>query len=292
MSFFQLDTHEVQLSVAGRSDTGQKRADNQDDFLVADLSHSGDGSVLRPESAAQGTHVSGQFAVGQKGALLIVADGMGGGGGALASRLATTWVYDAVLTAWSAERSPTPDRFAALLRQALEQANARIHTQATSDSELRGMGTTTTAVGVLDGYLHLAHVGDSRAYLLRAGQAVQLTRDQSMVQALIDAGTMTEEQAEASTHRSVILQALGIAPTVKVELSYKDVQRGDIVLLCSDGLSRVVRREEIASVVAHADELAGACDRLISLANERGGPDNITVVLARLDGAGLAQPQL
>ena len=174
-----------------------------------------------------------------------------------------------------------------MLRGSVERANDLIHQQSVNNPDFKGMGTTATAVGVLDGFLYLAQVGDSRAYLVRAGQAVQLTRDQSMVQALIDSGTLTEEEAEQSNHRSVILQALGAKPDVSVDLTYQEARRGDVVILCSDGLSRLVRRDEIAQAFARSDDLVGVCDELVALANERGGPDNITVVLARLDGAGL-----
>ena len=116
---------------------------------------------------------------------------------------------------------------------------------------------------------------------------MQLTRDQSMVQALIDSGTLTEEEAEQSNHRSVILQALGAKPEIAVDLTYQEARRGDVVVLCSDGLSRLVRRDEIAHAFARSDDLVALCDELVGLANERGGPDNITVVAARLDGAGL-----
>ena len=289
MNAFDFSAAPIHVRVYGRSDPGRQRAENQDDFLVADLSAAaGDGCLLRPEGCAAGDLALREFVLGPKGALILVADGMGGAAaGALASRLAATFIHQQLSAVWSAERNHAPQRFAGLLRNAVERANDLIHQQSVSNPDFKGMGTTATAVGVLDGFLYLAQVGDSRAYLVRRGQAVQLTRDQSMVQALIDSGTLTEEEAEQSNHRSVILQALGAKPEIAVDLTYQEARRGDVVVLCSDGLSRLVRRDEIAHAFARSDDLVALCDELVGLANERGGPDNITVVAARLDGAGL-----
>jgi protein phosphatase len=149
------------------------------------------------------------------------------------------------------------------------------------------MGTTTTAAGVLNDHLYLTQVGDSRAYLIRGGEAHQLTKDQSLMQRLVEAGELTEEEAAHSERRNIILQALGPDPKVKVDLTHQEVRRGDVLVLCSDGLSGQVKKEEIAGIITSSPDLSAACDRLIALANERGGPDNITVVVARFDGDGL-----
>jgi protein phosphatase len=133
----------------------------------------------------------------------------------------------------------------------------------------------------------LTQVGDSRAYLIRGGQAHQITKDQSLMQRLVEAGELTEEEAAQSERRNIILQALGPDPKVKVDLTHQEVRRGDVLVLCSDGLSGQVKKEEIAKIVTEAKDLSAACDRLIALANERGGPDNITAVIARFDGDGL-----
>ena len=149
------------------------------------------------------------------------------------------------------------------------------------------MGTTTTAAGVLNDHLYLTQVGDSRAYLIRNGQAHQITKDQSLMQRLVEAGELTEEEAAQSERRNIILQALGPDPKVKVDLTHQEVRRRDVLVLCSDGLSGQVKKEEIAQVVSTTPDLSAACDKLIAMANERGGPDNITVVIARFDGDGL-----
>jgi PPM family protein phosphatase len=291
LTAFDFGARPIHVAVFGRSDAGRRRAENQDDFLVADLSAGdGDGCLIRPEGVGGAGPSLRQFDLGPRGALILVADGMGGAvAGGLASRLAATFIHQNLAAAWSAERNRSPQRFAALLREAVENANSRIHQQSVDNPDFHGMGTTATAVGLLDGFLYLAQVGDSRAYMLRNGDAIQLTRDQSMVQALIESGTLTEEEAEASGHRSVILQALGAKPQVEVDLTFQEARRGDTLILCSDGLTRLVRREELAQMVAGTEDLVTLCDRLIGLANERGGPDNITVVIARLDGEGLQE---
>ena len=154
------------------------------------------------------------------------------------------------------------------------------------------MGTTVTAAGVFGDQLYLTQIGDSRGYLVRNGSAIQLTQDQSLMQRLVDAGELTQEEAEQSERRNIILQALGPDPRVKVDLSHQVLRRGDTLLICSDGLSGLVKREEFADMVAAHADLPSLCTALIDLANERGGPDNITVVAVRFDGEGLPEPRL
>jgi hypothetical protein len=143
---------------------------------------------------------------------------------------------------------------------------------------------------VLGDTVYLAQVGDSRAYLVRAGVAQQITKDQSLMQKLVEAGELTPEEAEQSERRNIILQALGPEPNIKVDLTAQQLRRGDILVLCSDGLSGQVRAEEIATVVTEEKDLVMACKRLIDRANDVGGPDNITVIAARFDGDALIPP--
>src|SRR5437762_7513641 len=192
-----------------------------------------------------------------------------------------------MVRAWGTGREVTAQRAAYRLKEAVEVANEQIHAYAATHPEVRGMGTATTAVGVLADHFFLTQVGDSRAYLIRSGAAVQLTRDQSLMQRLVEAGELTEEEAARSERRNIILQALGPDAKVKVDLTHQQLRQGDVLVLCSDGLSGQVRKEEIAEIAGGASDLQAACDRLIALANGRGGPDNITVVLARFDGDGL-----
>jgi protein phosphatase len=149
------------------------------------------------------------------------------------------------------------------------------------------MGTTVTAAALVDDYLFFAQVGDSRAYVLRSGQLVQLTRDQSLVNQLIEAGQLTEEEAETFEHNNIILQALGTADTVQVDLTFCELRRGDTLLLCSDGLSGMVRFEDIREVLLTTPEPIDACKVLTERANQAGGHDNITVIVVQFDGEGL-----
>jgi PPM family protein phosphatase len=271
----------VQVSVFGKTDLGRSREHNEDTFLVADLS-TGNAS-LHPEVRLH--------EVGPRGSLFMVADGMGGAAaGELASAMAADLIYRHLATVWAADDDASPERFAYRMREAVELANQQIYAYAREHPEVRGMGTTVTAAGVNGDDLYLAQIGDSRAYLVRNGEAIQLTKDQSLMQRLVDAGELTEEEAEQSERRNIILQALGPDPRVKVDLTHQTLRRGDTLIICSDGLSGLVRREEFRDMVADHPELSDLCAGLIDLANERGGPDNITVVAAHFEGEGLPEP--
>jgi PPM family protein phosphatase len=271
----------VKVSVFGKTDLGRTREHNEDTFLVADLS-TGNAS-LHPEVRLH--------EVGPRGSLFMVADGMGGAAaGELASAMAADLIYRHLATVWAADEDASADRFAYRMKEAVELANQQIYTYAREHPEVRGMGTTVTAAGINGDELYLAQIGDSRAYLVRNGEAIQLTKDQSLMQRLVDAGELTEEEAEQSERRNIILQALGPDPRVKVDLTHQTLRRGDTLIICSDGLSGLVRREEFPAIVAQEPELADLCSALIDLANARGGPDNITVVAAHFEGEGLPEP--
>jgi serine/threonine protein phosphatase PrpC len=272
----------IRVEVFAKTDLGRTRDHNEDRFLVADLTR-GEAS-LQPAVRAH--------EIGERGSLFVVADGMGGAAaGELASEMATDTIYQQMIRTWGSERELTAQRFAYRLKEAVEVANEHIHGYASTHPEVRGMGTTTTAVGVLADHFFLTQVGDSRAYLIRNGTAVQLTKDQSLMQRLVEAGELTEEEAAKSERRNIILQALGPDVRVKVDLTHQEVRRGDILALCSDGLSGQVKKEEIAEIATRERDLSTACDKLIALANQRGGPDNITIVLARFLGDGLRPPE-
>lgn len=268
----------VTVHVFGRTDVGRTRTHNEDAFVVADLST--DRATLHPEVR---TH-----AVGPLGTLFMVADGMGGAAaGEIASQLAIETVLRILREHWTPAPRHDAATFAATLRRAAEEANAAIHAYAVKHPENRGMGSTATIAGLLDDTLFLAQVGDSRGYLLRDGVARQITKDQSLVQRLIDAGELTEEEAERSDRRNIILQALGPEALVRIDLTHQRVRHGDTLVLCSDGLTGELRGDDIARVVtAQADPMA-ACKELIDLANAHGGKDNITVIVARVDGEAL-----
>jgi PPM family protein phosphatase len=271
----------VRVSVFGKTDLGRTREHNEDTFLVADLS-TGNAS-LQPEVR--------HHEVGPRGSIFIVADGMGGAAaGELASAMAADLIYRHMATAWASDPASTAERFAYRMKEAVDLANAQIYSYAREHPEVRGMGTTVTAAGVLGNDLYLTQIGDSRAYLVRGTEAIQLTKDQSLMQRLVDAGELTEDEAEQSERRNIILQALGPDPRVKVDLTYQSIGRGDTLILCSDGLSGLVRREEFATLAGQYSDPPALCSALIDLANARGGPDNITVITALFEGEGLPEP--
>jgi protein phosphatase len=268
----------VRVSVFGKTDLGLTRDHNEDTFLVADLS-AGNAS-LQPDVR--------DHEVGPRGSLFMVADGMGGAAaGELASAMAAEVIYGHLSSTWTQDEDVSAARFAYRMKEAVELANQRIYLYAREHPDVRGMGTTVTAAGVFGDELYLTQIGDSRGYLIRNGETFQLTRDQSLTQRLVDAGELTEEEAEQSERRNIILQALGPDPRVKVDLSHQQLRRDDTLILCSDGLSGLVRREEFAQLVESSPDLPTLCSALIDLANERGGPDNVTVVAVRFDGEGL-----
>jgi serine/threonine protein phosphatase PrpC len=271
----------IVVHVFGRTDVGRTREHNEDAFVVADLT--ANRATLHPDVR---THISGEL-----GSLFMVADGMGGAAaGEIASAMAVDVVLRELERLWIDASRHDAAAFAQALKRATAAANAEINAFATQHPEYRGMGTTATIAGLLGDTLYLAQVGDSRGYLIREGVARQLTKDQSLMQKLVEAGELTEEEAEHSERRNIILQALGPETSVKVDLTHQVVRRGDVLVLCSDGLSGQVGKDEIASIVSEEHDLVAVCKRLVDRANENGGPDNITVIAARFDGDGLEVP--
>ena len=266
---------EIRVRLFGRTDVGQIREHNEDNFLVADLTRRSRG-LLETER---------EQLVGEWGTLLGVCDGMGGAAaGEIASQLAVDIIYEKLI---QGDPPRQHDDLARRLVHAVEEAGIRIFNEARADRTRRGMGTTSTIAAVMDSRLFIAQVGDSRAYVLRGDRLVQVSRDQSLVNQLIEAGQLTEEEAETFEHNNIILQALGTAETVQVDLTYVDLQRGDRLLLCSDGLSGMVRADELREVLIAAKEPLEACRELTDRANRAGGHDNITVIVAEFDGPGL-----
>jgi protein phosphatase len=206
--------------------------------------------------------------------VFVVADGMGGAqAGEVASRMAIETFEEGL------PGSGTPEgRLAELVRD----ANQRIYDRSRAEHGRAGMGTTLTAAYLADGDLAIAHVGDSRAYLLRDGQLTRLTQDHSLVDELVRQGKLTEAQAAEHPQRSIITRALGPEPEVEVDTFSYPMQVGDVLLLCSDGLTSMVSEVRVAEILRGAATLDEAADRLIDEANEAGGRDNITVVLSRL----------
>jgi protein phosphatase len=261
---------------------GRTREHNEDAFVVADLTRGN--ATLQPEVR---THT-----VGDRGSLFMVADGMGGAAaGEIASAKAIEVVLNELMVDTGDTTAPDKEAFATALKRATAAANAQIHNFALEHPEYRGMGTTATIAAVLGDSVYLAQVGDSRGYIVRDGVARQITKDQSLMQKLIEAGEITEEEAEQSERRNIILQALGPEANIKVDLTHQQVRTGDVLILCSDGLSGQVKTEEIARIATEERDLMTVCKRLIDRANENGGPDNITVIAVRFDGEGLTVPE-
>ncbi len=255
------------VSVAARTDIGRVRKKNEDAFVVADL---GNGATLEGEA-----HV--RFDVGERGVLLAVSDGMGG---AQSGEIASALVVETLTRAMARSPADQP-RDDAWMNDAIQSAHQAV--QKAGASEHKKMGATLTAVFVHAGAATIAEVGDSRAYLLRAGVLTRLTHDQSLVQTLLDSGAIDQAQAEISPHRGVILQAMGHERDVKVAMGRLELRDRDFLLICSDGLTGLVTDDEIREVLEGARPEAVA-SQLVDMANERGGGDNITVVVAGIGG--------
>ena len=208
--------------------------------------------------------------------LFVVADGMGGAqAGEVASRMAVETMERGLPDG----DGPAQDRLA----DRVEEANVSIHEQSQTDRERAGMGTTVTAAYIGEEEAAIAHVGDSRAYLLRDGGLRKLTRDHSLVDELIASGKLTEEEARTHPQKSVITRALGPEPHVEVDRQTVPLRHGDVFLLCSDGLTTMLEESEVAGILTTAPTLEQAGRALVAAANEAGGRDNITVILFRVE---------
>ncbi len=220
-----------------------------------------------------------------RGVLLVVADGMGGhSAGEVASQMAV----DIIGRLYYQSQGDAQ----AALRDAVSEANRRIFAAAAEDEAKRGMGTTCTALAIRAGEALVAHVGDSRCYMVRGGDIYQLTEDHSAVMEMVRQGLISKEEARVHEDKNVILRALGTTPEVEVATAEPfAVGEGDRLLLCSDGLHDLVTDEEIGRALAGAEDLHAACQQLIELAKSRGGHDNITVGILGVVPAGTASAE-
>lgn len=259
----------VHVSVAAKSDVGRVRGNNEDAFLITDLTHGGprvaEGAVARID-------------VGDKGVLLVVSDGMGG---EQAGEVASALVVEAFARALAWEPAHLPP--VAQLKHAVAKAHLDV-AEASRRRGREGMGATLTAVHVFGRAAYVAEIGDSRAYLLRSGRIRQLTRDQTLAQLLTDAGALESEMAKSSPMKNVLAQAMGHGSAVQVALGKLVLRDRDCLLLCSDGLTGALTDEDIRNEILASKSLDAACERLVSKANENGGEDNITVVIAGVSG--------
>jgi protein phosphatase len=270
------------VELYAKSDVGRVRRGNEDNFLVLDLSSSqtwtGADGTPPPQNL---TH----FDLGDKGLVLVVSDGMGGAlAGDVASRMAVDSVRQMLTGEGDTSCDPNLD-LVECLKNATHYANTAIHLRSQEDSRCAGMGATFTGAAVRGDSLDLVQVGDSRGYVIRKDQIRLATKDQSLVQQLVDVGQISESEAETHMFRNVILQALGAQTELTPATARIQLRKGDVLLLCSDGLSGKLRNEEIRQIVAESGkDLGAACAALVAAANDRGGEDNITVVLARFSG--------
>ena len=269
----------VWVDFAARTDVGKVRQHNEDQFLLAKLAKAM--RVFATSLPADDAIRLGD----DRGALLVVADGMGGhAAGERASALAINTIEGFVLNSlqWFFRLDVGEETFLLQeLREALKQADRTLVDWGEIEPGLAGMGTTLTLAFSVDDRLFLGHAGDSRAYLYRAGELEQLTRDHTLVQAMVDAGLMTPGQARQDRRRHLVTNALGgPTPGVYAEFDKLALLDGDTILLCTDGLTGPVEDAQIAAVLAERPEPEDACDALIDLALARGAPDNVTVAVA------------
>jgi serine/threonine protein phosphatase PrpC len=271
----------LSIAVCGLSDVGLIRQNNEDSFLITDVT-----TGLRTADAAELTH-----AIGERGSLLIVADGMGGAeAGEVASQMAVDLVARLFFDQLSTKVSIEPETFVETLKYSVQEANHIVFEEGRANAQLKGMGTTLTAAAIHGESIFFAQLGDSRAYLIRNGFITQMTRDQSLVAQLVASGSLSPEEAKLHPQRNVILQALGVQPQVDVIISAAELRKGDRVVMCSDGLSGKLEAEEIKEVLETWLEPKTACQHLVQLARERGGEDNITVIVAAFSGDALTDP--
>lgn len=243
----------MKVGVGARTDVGLLREGNEDAYLAEDV-------------------------------LFAVADGMGGH---LAGDVASSITVDALRERAAEEPPADPDALAGLLYR----ANTAIFERARHDPSLHGMGTTCTALMIGAEEAHIAHVGDSRAYLLRNGSLSQLTQDHTLVNRMVQEGKLRSEDAERHPQRSVLTRALGVDPEVKIDTQSLDTKEGDRLLLCSDGLTSMVDTDSIAEALRSEKDPQSAADHLVEIAIAAGGEDNVTVVVLDLTTEGVVVPR-
>ena len=277
------------VEVHAKTDVGRVRRGNEDNFLLLDLTA---GRAWSGSDGAESPDDMREFQLGGSGLVLVVSDGMGGAlAGDVASRMAIEAVRDVLLEKNNDGDGCEDDAsLVDCLKHATLEANKNIHYKSLEDSRCSGMGATLTGAAIKDDKLDLVQVGDSRAYVMRGQQIRLATKDQSLVQQLVDVGQISEAEAETHMFRNVILQALGAQNELTPATARIQLRDGDMLLLCSDGLSGKLRNDDIRQIVADAGDLSAACSALVAEANNRGGEDNITVVLARFSGDDLRDP--
>lgn len=240
------------MKAYAKTDVGSKRSMNQDFFYCNEI------------------------AIGSFHNLFIVADGMGGHkAGDHASKLCVENMVESIEK--SSHKTPVT-----IFEEAVNIANEKIFNEANEHLEFDGMGTTMVACTILDQTMYIANIGDSRLYLLRENLS-QITNDHSLVEELVKQGNITESEARVHPQKNIITRALGTDMQVNADYFEVTVEKGDIILLCSDGLSNMLDDEDMAYIIEHSDTLEEAGTALVEQANRNGGDDNITVVLVQID---------
>ena len=279
------------IELHAKSDVGRVRRGNEDNFLLLDLSSS---NTWTGSDGPEAPEKLRRIELKDKGVVFVVSDGMGGAlAGDVASRMAVETVREMLVGSEDGSTAGCDDSMPLVecLRNATVYANLAIHHKSQEDTRCSGMGATFTGAAIRGDMLDLVQVGDSRAYLMRGDEIKLATKDQSLVQQLVDVGQISEQEAETHMFRNVILQALGAQSELTPASCRIKLKQGDLLLLCSDGLSGKLRAEDMSAIIAEADgDLAAASTGLIAEANNRGGEDNITVVLARFTGGDLEKP--
>lgn len=238
------------LKLVGRTDVGIVRDNNQDSYTMCELEN---GAVLA-----------------------VLCDGMGGAAeGAFASSEAVKVIKERVTERYNGSMSDISVK--SLMMSAVESANKHIYDLSLTDKKYEGMGTTVVALLVSGSYVYIVHAGDSRAYRLTSEEITQLTRDHSVVQRMLENGEITAEEAADHPSRHIITRALGVDNEIRTDFCQESFDDGDVILLCSDGLSNFVSDEEILRI-SQEENFYGFADKLVNLANKNGGADNITVV--------------
>jgi PPM family protein phosphatase len=271
----------LDVAAFGLTDIGCVRESNEDQFLVADLAKT---MRIRHTSLPEPKMQFGN----ERGHLFLVADGMGGhAAGEYASAMAVTAIEQFTLNTFKWFFHPggaDAQRVLTQFQSALRAAEARIFEESSEHPELRGMGTTVTMAYQLDSQLCIVHAGDSRAYMFENGELAQVTRDHTVVAELVRQGSLQPGEAARHRFRNLITNVVGGNEALAfVESHALQLQAGDRLLLCSDGLTEMLSNDAIAATLRDEPDPEGACRKLVRQANDAGGRDNITVVIARFD---------
>ena len=243
------------ITVGVKSDVGIKRDNNQDSFYISE-----NNNIL----------------------IYLVADGMGGH---KAGKLASTMARDIIQRNFNEEEIDLDNEANILkkIKMSIEEANTKIYLKSIEDEEFKGMGTTVTMAYIFENKIYLGHVGDSRAYLIKRDEIIQITEDHSYVNQLLKSGSITKKEAKSHPKRNMITRAVGSSSIIEIDLIVKEWDQEDILILSSDGLTNMVKDYKILKAFKDEDNIQKSCDKLVHIANKNGGIDNITVIAIKFN---------